>query len=39
MAEAAVWAMLRHRRLETFKFRRQMPIGPYVADFCCPSLN
>jgi very-short-patch-repair endonuclease len=39
MAEAAVWTMLRHRRFEAFKFRRQMPIGPYVADFCCPSLK
>tara|TARA_R110000868_G_scaffold126043_9_gene332913 strand:+ start:68097 stop:68393 length:297 start_codon:yes stop_codon:yes gene_type:complete len=39
MAEAAVWTMLRNRRLEVFKFRRQMPVGPYVADFCCPSLK
>ena len=39
MAEAAVWEMLRGRRLDDLKFRRQMPIGPYVADFCCPALK
>jgi very-short-patch-repair endonuclease len=25
--------LLRDRRLAGFKFRRQVPIGPYVADF------
>jgi very-short-patch-repair endonuclease len=39
MAEAAMWRLLRDRRLGAFKFRRQMPIGPYVADFCCPALK
>lgn len=39
MAEAAVWEMLRGRRLDDLKFRRQMPVGPYVADFCCPALK
>ena len=39
MAEAAMWKLLRDRRLADFKFRRQMPIGPYIADFCCPSLK
>ena len=39
MAEAVMWKLLRDRRLGEFKFRRQMPIGPYIADFCCPSLK
>ena len=39
MAEEAVWKLLRGRRLGELKFRRQMPIGPYVADFCCPALK
>ena len=39
MAEAAMWKLLRHRRFEGVKFRRQMPIGPYIADFCCPALR
>jgi len=34
-AEVAVWKLLRDRRLGDLKFRRQMPIGPYIADFCC----
>ncbi len=39
MAEAAMWKLLRDRRLGDLKFRRQMPIGPYIADFCCPALK
>ena len=34
-AEKKLWSALRNRRLEGFKFRRQMCIGPYIADFCC----
>ena len=34
-AERAMWAVLRDRRLRDLKFRRQFPIGPFVADFCC----
>ncbi len=33
--EKRLWFRLRDRRLENLKFRRQMPIGPYVADFIC----
>jgi adenine-specific DNA-methyltransferase len=33
--ERLLWAQLRDRRLGGFKFRRQRPIGPYVADFVC----
>ena len=28
-----MWSVLRDRRLRGFKFRRQVPIGRYVADF------
>jgi very-short-patch-repair endonuclease len=31
--ERAMWFLLRDRRLADVKFRRQVPIGPYVADF------
>jgi very-short-patch-repair endonuclease len=34
-AERRVWAALRGHRLTDLHFRRQKPIGPYVADFCC----
>jgi very-short-patch-repair endonuclease len=34
-AEKALWKILRDRRLRDLKFRRQFPIGPFVADFCC----
>lgn len=33
--ERKLWALLRDRRLEGLKFRRQVVIGPYVADFVC----
>jgi very-short-patch-repair endonuclease len=35
-AEKMMWNALRGRRLAGLKFRRQHPIGPLVADFCCP---
>jgi very-short-patch-repair endonuclease len=31
--ERKLWLLLRDRRLAGFKFRRQVPIGPYIADF------
>jgi len=34
-AERRLWARLRDRRLLGAKFARQLPIGPYVVDFCC----
>jgi len=34
-AEGLLWSRLRSRQLYGLKFRRQHPIGPYVADFCC----
>lgn len=33
--ERKLWALLRDRRLDGLKFRRQVVIGPYVADFVC----
>ena len=33
-AERALWRMLRQRRLGC-RFRRQVPIPPYIADFAC----
>ena len=35
MNERALWNLLRGRRLEGLKFRRQVPIGRYVVDFLC----
>ena len=35
--ERLLWGKLRDRRLAGIKFRRQQPVGPYVADFYCPS--
>jgi very-short-patch-repair endonuclease len=35
LAEAVLWRRLRNRALCGAKFRRQHPIGPYTADFCC----
>ena len=34
-AERTLWSLLRNRRLGGYKFRRQVPIGPYIADFVC----
>jgi very-short-patch-repair endonuclease len=36
-AELAVWRLLRNHRLAGFKFRRQHPVGRYIADFYAPS--
>ncbi len=33
--EARLWALHRGRRLLDYRFRRQVPIGPYIADFVC----
>ena len=34
-AETKLWDIVRGRRLDGFKFRRQMPIDRYFADFAC----
>lgn len=34
-AEISLWSVLKARQLGGWKFTRQMPIGPYFADFVC----
>jgi very-short-patch-repair endonuclease len=34
-AEAKLWSRLRDGRLSGTKFRRQVPIGNFIVDFCC----
>ncbi len=34
-AETRLWQHLRNRRLGNHKFRRQVWIGPFIADFLC----
>ena len=34
-AERQLWSRLRDRRLLGYKFVRQAPVGPYIADFAC----
>lgn len=34
--ERRLWQYLRGRGLGGFKFRRQVPIGPFIVDFLCP---
>ncbi len=36
--EARLWAALRDRRLGGWKWKRQVPLGAYVADFVCAEL-
>ncbi|HYD18182.1 MAG TPA: endonuclease domain-containing protein [Patescibacteria group bacterium] len=37
--EKIIWHLLKDRRFGDYKFRRQHPIGHYVADFACPALK
>jgi very-short-patch-repair endonuclease len=34
-AEMRVWQILRSHQMMGYKFRRQVPIGRYIADFVC----
>src|SRR5262249_35020651 len=34
-AETTLWRMLHELPVDGSHFRRQVPIGPYVADFAC----
>jgi very-short-patch-repair endonuclease len=34
-AEVALWASLRARQIDGFKFRRQAAIGDFITDFVC----
>src|SRR5690348_11396235 len=35
-AERALWHLLRDRRMQSHKFRRQHPVGNFYLDFYCP---
>ena len=34
--EQQLWNALRKRQLDGYRFRRQVPLGRYIADFVCP---
>jgi very-short-patch-repair endonuclease len=38
-AERRLWQTLRKHQLGDLKFRRQMPLGPFIADFYCPAVR
>ncbi len=39
-AETTIWQkLLRNRQFHGYKFLRQKPIGPYIADFYCAELK
>ncbi len=33
--EILLWSLLRNRKLNNLKFKRQVPIGSYIVDFVC----
>ena len=35
VAEQTLWYELRNRKLDSWKFRRQVPIANYIVDFSC----
>ena len=35
--ERRLWWQLRNRQVAGAKFRRQVPVGPFIADFLCNS--
>jgi len=39
LAERRLWDRLRAGRVDRHKFRRQHPVGPYIADFACDRLR
>ena len=39
LSESELWTHLRDRRLSGAKFRRQAPLGRYIADFYCANAN
>lgn len=36
---STVWQWVRNRQIHRQKFRREYPIPPYTADFCCVELK
>jgi very-short-patch-repair endonuclease len=37
--EIQLWRKLRRKQIKGIRFRRQVPIGPYIVDFFCPKLK
>lgn len=38
-SEVILWSRLRRQQLSGYRFRRQVPIGPFIADFACVDLK
>lgn len=38
-SEQLLWSQLQSHKLDGLKFRRQYPIGPFIVDFCAPSIR
>lgn len=36
-AESRLWEALRNKKLHGLRFRRQHPVGNFIADFYCPA--
>ncbi|MFA6523744.1 MAG: endonuclease domain-containing protein [Candidatus Peribacteraceae bacterium] len=36
LGERVLWEELRAKRFHQIKFRRQVPLGPFIVDFLCP---
>jgi very-short-patch-repair endonuclease len=39
LSEQRIWNWLRNRTFDDCKFRRQVPVGPYVLDFYSPAFE
>ena len=37
--ECLLWSRLRNRQLGNHKFRKQQPLGPFIADFVCQEVR
>jgi very-short-patch-repair endonuclease len=37
--EKLIWSRIKNKQLLGLKFRKQHPVGPFIADFYCASLN
>ena len=38
-AEAAMWKLLKNKKIMGLQWRRQFSVGSYILDFYCPSLH
>ena len=38
-AESALWTLLRNKKLDGYKFRRQHPAKTFILDFYCHSIK